>query len=163
MLIGEASPNQNPGNLREHQLSLRRKWRSVPAATEMFWRWFTHFNSPTKMELEITQLQGWRPSKSNDERCVSISLVNWKSFRDVWRFEWCSSHREIEHSIARNDKTNFKNRFTWSQSLLINPSHLLTGEEECYVICNCNAANIDVLALYLSEQLNYNLYYTLEK
>ena len=33
----------------------------------------------------------------------------------------------------------------------------------CYVICNCNAANMDVVALYLSEQLNNNLYYTLEK
>ena len=33
----------------------------------------------------------------------------------------------------------------------------------CYVICNCNDANIDVVALYLSERLNYSLYYTLEK
>ena len=33
----------------------------------------------------------------------------------------------------------------------------------CYVICNCHAVNIDVVALYLSERLNNNLYYTLEK
>ena len=33
----------------------------------------------------------------------------------------------------------------------------------CYVICNCNDANIDVVALCLSERLNYSLYYTLEK
>ena len=33
----------------------------------------------------------------------------------------------------------------------------------CYVICNCNVANLDVMALYLSERLNNNLYYTLEE
>ena len=38
LLIGEASPNQSPGNFGEHEVSLRRKWRSVQAATEMFWR-----------------------------------------------------------------------------------------------------------------------------
>ena len=32
-----------------------------------------------------------------------------------------------------------------------------------YVICNCNVANIGVVALYLLERLNDNLYYTLEK
>ena len=33
----------------------------------------------------------------------------------------------------------------------------------CYVICNCNAANMDVVALYLSEQLNNNfILYTRE-
>ena len=36
-------------------------------------------------------------------------------------------------------------------------------EKLCYVICNCNVANIDVVALYLSERLNNNLYFTLEK
>ena len=30
-------------------------------------------------------------------------------------------------------------------------------------ICNCNVANIDVVAFYLSERLNNNLYYPLEK
>ena len=33
----------------------------------------------------------------------------------------------------------------------------------CYVICNFNVANINVVALYLSERLNNNLYFTLEK
>ena len=33
----------------------------------------------------------------------------------------------------------------------------------CYVICNCNVANINVAAIYLSERLNSNLYFTLEK
>ena len=37
LLIGEASPNQSPGHFREHEISLRRKWISVQAATEMFW------------------------------------------------------------------------------------------------------------------------------
>ena len=37
LLIGEASPNQSPGNFLKHAVSLR-KWRSVQAATEMFWR-----------------------------------------------------------------------------------------------------------------------------
>ena len=41
--------------------------------------------------------------------------------------------------------------------------HLLTGEGGCYVICNCNNANVDVVALYLSEQLNNNLCCALEK
>ena len=34
-LIGEASSNQSPGNFGEREKSLRRKWRSVRAATEM--------------------------------------------------------------------------------------------------------------------------------
>ena len=33
----------------------------------------------------------------------------------------------------------------------------------CYVICNCNVANIDVVALYLSERLNNNFYFIQEK
>ena len=33
----------------------------------------------------------------------------------------------------------------------------------CYIICNCSTANKDVVAHYLWERLNYNLYYTLEK
>ena len=37
------------------------------------------------------------------------------------------------------------------------------GDRGCYVICNCNFANIDVVALYLSKRLNNNLYFTLEK
>ena len=36
-------------------------------------------------------------------------------------------------------------------------------EKLSYGICNCNVANIDVVALYLSERLNNNLYFTLEK
>ena len=33
----------------------------------------------------------------------------------------------------------------------------------CYVNCNCNAANIDVVALNQPERLNNDLCYTLEK
>ena len=33
----------------------------------------------------------------------------------------------------------------------------------CYVICSWNVANIDLVAFCLSEWLNKNLYYTLEK
>ena len=33
----------------------------------------------------------------------------------------------------------------------------------CYVICNCNVANKDVVALYLLERLNNNSHFTLEK
>ena len=33
----------------------------------------------------------------------------------------------------------------------------------CDITCNYNAANINVVALYLSERLNNNLYYTLKK
>ena len=124
---------------------------------------FTHVNSPTKIKLEITQLQGWRLCNSNGERCASVTLAHRKTFRDVWKFEWCSSIRETEHSIGRNDQTSFKNCFAWSQSRLITRSHSLTGEGGCYVICYWNNANINVLAFYLSEWLNYNLYYTREK
>ena len=124
---------------------------------------FTHLNILTKMELEITQFRGWRRCNSNDERYASITLANGKSFRDVWRFKWCTSCREIEHSIGQNDKTSFKNPFAWSQSRLIIRSHPLTWEGGCYIICNNNVVNIDVVALYLSERLNNNLYYTLEK
>ena len=41
-------------------------------------------------------------------------------------------------------------------------SHSLTGEGGRYVICYSKAGNMDVVALYLSERLNNNLYYTLE-
>ena len=33
----------------------------------------------------------------------------------------------------------------------------------CYVICNCNGSNIDVVALYLSEGSKNTSYYTIEK
>ena len=33
----------------------------------------------------------------------------------------------------------------------------------CDVICNCNDANIGVVAFFLLERLNNNFYYTLEK
>ena len=36
LLIREASPTQSSGNFREHEVKLRRKWRSVQAAMEMF-------------------------------------------------------------------------------------------------------------------------------
>ena len=39
----------------------------------------------------------------------------------------------------------------------------LSSDSSCYVISDCNVANIDVVALYLLERLNDNLYYTLEK
>ena len=43
------------------------------------------------------------------------------------------------------------------------PRQLFLFKWICYVICNCNIANMDVVALYLLEQLNNNLHYTLEK
>lgn len=64
------------------------------------------------MDLEIVQLQGWRPSKSNDERYAFIALANGKNFRDVWSFECCSSCHEIEHNIGQNDQIIFKNCFS---------------------------------------------------
>ena len=64
---------------------------------------FTHLNNPTKIELEIMQFQGWRPFNSNDERYASITLATGKTFREVWRFKWCTSCREVEHGIGQND------------------------------------------------------------
>ena len=54
-------------------------------------------------------------------------------------------------------------RLAWSQSQLIIGSYSLNGEGGCYIICNCNTANIDIVVLFLSEQLSNNIYYTLEK
>ena len=42
-------------------------------------------------------------------------------------------------------------------------SFLKTVCMACYIISNCNIANIDVVALYLLERLNNNLYFTLDK
>ena len=39
----------------------------------------------------------------------------------------------------------------------------ISCKSECYAICNCNIANIGVVAPYLSERLNNNLWYKLEK
>ena len=41
-LIGEASTNHSPRNFIEHEVSLRRKWKSIKAAMEMFWRRWIH-------------------------------------------------------------------------------------------------------------------------
>ena len=54
-------------------------------------------------------------------------------------------------------------RLAWSQSQLIIGSYSLNGEGGRYIICNCNTANIDIVVLFLSEQLSNNTYYTLEK
>ena len=54
-------------------------------------------------------------------------------------------------------------RLAWSQSQLIIGSYSLNGEGGRYIICNCNTANIDIVVLFLSEQLSNNIYYTLEK
>ena len=51
MLIGEPSPNQSPGHFKEHEVSLRRNWRSVEAVTEMFLRrWVREY---IEMELQV--------------------------------------------------------------------------------------------------------------
>ena len=54
-------------------------------------------------------------------------------------------------------------RLAWSQSQLIIGSYSLNGEGGRDIICNCNTANIDIVVLFLSEQLSNNIYYTLEK
>ena len=167
LLIEEASPNQTPRNFRAWSKLKKEVEISSDCngnVLEKMATWvFTHLNNPTKMELKNTQLQGWISCNSNDERYVSITLAGGKSFRAVWRFKWCSSCREIKHSIGRNDQTTFKTHFACRQSWLIVRSHPITGEGRCYVICDCNTANIDVVAPYLSERLNGNLYDTPEK
>ena len=42
-------------------------------------------------------------------------------------------------------------------------TYIIHSQKICYVICNCNIANIDIVAFYLLKRLNNNLYYTLEK
>ena len=42
-------------------------------------------------------------------------------------------------------------------------TYIIHSQKICYVICNCNIANIDIVAFHLSKRLNNNLYYTLEK
>ena len=150
-----------------HEVSLRRKWRSVQAATKMFWRRWVREYLPI-----LTIRRKWN-SKSRNFKVGDLVKVMMKDMPrsywpmrrvlETWRFEWCSSYCEVEHSIGRNYQTSLKNRFAWRQSGLIIRSHRLTGEGGCYAICNCNVANIDVVALYLSERLNNNLYFTLEK
>ena len=47
--------------------------------------------------------------------------------------------------------------------LMMPHTHIERIHNLCYIISNCNAANIDIVALYLTESWNYNLHYTLEK
>ena len=43
-LIGEVSPNFSPGIFTDKEINLRRKWRSVQAATQIFWkRWLNEY------------------------------------------------------------------------------------------------------------------------
>ena len=161
LLIGEATPNRSPGNFREHELILRRN-ETEQNGMEILWkRWVREY-------LPILKIRRRWNLKSRNFKVGDLVIVMMKDmprshFRDVWRFVWCSSGREIKHSIGRNDQASFKIHFAWSQSRLIIRSHPLTGEGGCYVICNCKAANIDVVAIYLWGRLNYNLLYRLEK
>ena len=79
LLIGEVSPNQSPGNFREHEVSLRRKWRSVQAATEMFWRrWLREY-------LPILTIRRKWNSESRNFKVGDLVIVIMKDMpRSYW-------------------------------------------------------------------------------
>ena len=78
LLIGEASPNQSPGNFGEHKVSLRRKWRPVQAATEMFRRrWVRHY-------LPILTIRQKWNSKSRNFKAGDLVIV----MEDMPRSHW---------------------------------------------------------------------------
>ena len=79
LLIGEPSTNQSPGNFGEHEVSLRKKWRSVQAATEMFWRRWVHEYLPI-----LTIRQKWN-SKSRNFKVGDLVIVIMK---DMLRSHW---------------------------------------------------------------------------
>ena len=79
LLIGEASTNQSPGNFGEHEVSLRKKWRSVQAATEMFCRRWVREYLPI-----LTIRQKWN-SKSRNFKVGDLAIVRMK---DMPRSHW---------------------------------------------------------------------------
>ena len=79
LLIGEASTNQSPGNFGEHEVSLRRKWRSVQAVTEMFWRRWVREYLPI-----LTIRRKWN-SKSRNFKVGNLVIVIMKNMpRSHW-------------------------------------------------------------------------------
>ena len=78
-LIGEASTNQSPRNFGEHEVSLRRMWRSVQAATEMLWRRWVREYLPI-----LTIRQKWN-SKSRNFKVGDLVIVIMK---DMPRSHW---------------------------------------------------------------------------
>ena len=93
LLIGEVSPNQSPGNFREHEVSLRRKWRSVQAATEMFWRRWVREYLPI-----LTIRRKWN-SKSRNFKVGDLVIVITK---DIPRSYWPMG-RVLETYRGSND------------------------------------------------------------
>ena len=56
LLIRKASPNQSSANFREHEISLRWKWRSLQPAVEMFWRiWVKACDQSISFIITITR------------------------------------------------------------------------------------------------------------
>ena len=125
----------------------------------MFWRRWVREYLPI-----LTIRRKWN-SKSCNFKVGDLLIVMMK---DMPRSHWPMG-RVLERYGGSNDvlrvvKLNTASgKMIRTVSRLIINSHPLTGEGGCYVICNCNVANIDVVALYLSERLNNNLYFTLEK
>ena len=68
-------------------------------------------------------------------------------------------HEEFCQKLSKKCKTCIG----YSRKQMKGTKKVILKKNVCYVICNCHAVNIDVVALYLSERLNNNLYYTLEK
>ena len=93
LLIGEASPNQNSGYFREHEVSLRRKWRSVQAATEMLWR------RQLREYLLVLSVRRKENSKSRNFEFGCLVIVMMK---DVSRLQW-SMGRVLETYGGSND------------------------------------------------------------
>ena len=72
LLTREAWPIQSPGYFREHEVNLRRRWRSAQAATEMLWGWWVHEYLPI-----LTIRRKWN-SKSRNFKVENLVMVMMK-------------------------------------------------------------------------------------
>ena len=66
-----------------------------------------------------------------------------------------------KNNVIQNLQFGFRQQYSISRALINITENI--RKALCYVICNCNVANKDIVALYLSERLNSNLYFTLER
>ena len=101
LLIGEASPNQSPGNFWKHKVSSRRRWRSVQAATEMFWRRWVREYLPI-----LTFWRKWN-SKSHNFGVGDVVIVMMKDMpRSHWPMRRVSGTYGGSNDVLRVVKLN---------------------------------------------------------
>ena len=78
-LIGRGNPNFRFNTSNEADIDLRKQWKSVQAATAMFWKQWVQEYLPL-----LTQRQNWRTQIRNFERGVLVLISSKDNARSNW-------------------------------------------------------------------------------